>query len=86
MGWGYIGEDTAENAILLLGGETQMSNSVKLLTENWIPLDADIANLSFAIRFFGEKLAADLGFISPVGSDMEGFPFIPMVNFVYNFR
>jgi len=37
------------------------------------------------VRFFGEDLAADLGFIYPAGSKITGFPFIPWLGFVYNF-
>jgi hypothetical protein len=37
----------------------------------------------FGIRFFEEKLAADLGFIYISGA--EGFPFLPWLGFTYNF-
>jgi hypothetical protein len=59
---------------------------VKLLSENWIPMGSDISLLSFGIRFFGESLAADLGFICPAGThDTEGWPLIPWIGVTYNF-
>jgi hypothetical protein len=66
-------------------GETRVSNSVKLITENWIPPNSHVSLLSFGIRFFGDNLAADLGFIYPAGSDISGFPFLPWLGFAYNF-
>ena len=44
--------------------------------------------LSFGIRFFGERLSADLGFFYPMSEGegiSEGFPFIPWLGFAYNF-
>jgi len=85
LGWGFHGEDISDQPIVMLGGELQVSNSVKLITENWIPPSSDVAMVSFGIRFFGEHLAADLGLIHPAGARMEGFPFIPWIGFTYNF-
>jgi len=85
LGWGFSGDETADKPIILIGGEVRASNSIKFITENWIPPDSDIALLSFGIRFFGDRLAADLGFIYPAGSRIRGFPFFPWVGFAYNF-
>jgi hypothetical protein len=85
LGWGFYGDDIADKPILMVGGELRASNSVKFITENWIPPDADIALLSIGIRFFGESLAADIGLIYPAGSEISGFPFIPWLGFAYNF-
>ena len=84
LGWGYSGEDVTNEPIILIGGEAQITKSTKLITENWFPPGTDVGLLSLGIRFFGEKLSADLGFFVPVGSDMEG-EFFPWVNFTYNF-
>jgi hypothetical protein len=85
LGWGFAEGKVKDKPILLLGGETRVSNSVKLITENWIPPNSDVSLLSFGIRFFGDNLAADLGFIYPAGSDISGFPFLPWLGFAYNF-
>jgi hypothetical protein len=85
LGWGFHGEDTADRPALMIGGDIRASNSVKLITENWIFPDSDIHLISFGIRFFGENLSADLGFVYPAGSGISGFPFLPWLGFAYNF-
>jgi hypothetical protein len=85
LGWGYYGSDVANKPVVLIGGEVRASNSIKFITENWFLPNSNVNILSFGVRFFGEKLAADLGFIYPVGSGITGFPFIPWLGFAYNF-
>ena len=85
LGWGFYGSDIADRPILMLGGEVRLSNHAKLITENWFPPNSDISVISFGIRFFGENLAADLGFFRPTTSYTRGFPFIPWLGFAYNF-
>jgi hypothetical protein len=85
LGWGYAGEETADKPVVLIGGEYRLSNSLKLVSENWLVPDSDVVPISFGFRFFGENLATDIGFINLAGADMGGWPFIPWVNFVYNF-
>lgn len=84
IGWGFVNGEFSENPAVLLGGEIQLSNSVKLLSENWILPEAESSIISFGIRFFGQHLAADFGLIT-VTEDVEGFPFIPWLGFAYNF-
>jgi len=84
LGWGFVGSDFGDAPPIVLGGEVQVSESVKLLSENWIPAGADEAILSFGIRFFGEHLAGDFGLITSTEAS-GGFPFIPWLGFVYNF-
>ena len=82
------GNNDLNNPIFILGGETQISHSVKLISENWIITDDDDSTLifSFGIRFFGEQLAADLGlFTSPDILDEGGFPLFPWVDFAISF-
>lgn len=88
LGYGFHGSDIAEHPVLVLGGEAQLSNSAKLITENWFPVGSDVSILSFGVRFFGDKLAADIGFMYPLrkGSGISnGFPFLPWLGFAYNF-
>jgi len=84
LGYGYTDSELADKPVIMIGGEIQLSGSIKLLSENWIPPDADFVLLSFGVRFFGEHLAADFGLITTTEST-EGFPFIPWLGFVYNF-
>ncbi len=87
LGYGFAGGEFASKPVFVLGGETQVSSNIKLVTENWFPAGTDFKLLSFGIRFFGEHLAADLGFMYPLSDEggMSGFPFFPWVGFAYNF-
>ena len=87
VGKGFVAGGFAETYTIMLGGEAQISNSVALLTENWIPTGSDVQVISFGVRFFGEHLSADLGFfrIVTTGSGWDGFPFVPWLGFSYHF-
>ena len=74
LGWGFSGGTYADKPILVLGGEARLSKYVKLITENWIPPNTDGMIYSFGLRFFGENLAADLGFFGSSNSRTTGFP------------
>ncbi len=82
MGYGFSGGDFADNPMLVLGGEFRTSRSIKLLTENWIIFGSDINLLSVGLRFFGESLSADFGFMRPTVSDAG---FVPWLGFAYNY-
>jgi hypothetical protein len=86
LGWGFSGGDVANKPIVILGGEIRLTHSIKLISENWIPPWTDIIIYSFGLRFHGENLAADLGFIrTSAGMETSGFPYIPWIGFTYNF-
>lgn len=86
LGFGFAGGEFAKSPVVLIGGEARVSNSVALISENWIPTGSDVQLISFGFRFFGDHLSADLGFIHPFTSgSTTGFPFIPWVGFCYNF-
>jgi hypothetical protein len=84
LGWGFIDWEFSGTPALMIGGEVQLSNSIKLVTENWLPPNTDFAIISLGIRFFGDNIAADIGLVTytDVG---DGFPFLPWLGFVYNF-
>ena len=93
IGLGYIAEedenvDFAEHPVLLLGGNIRLSESMALVSENWIitgeDLGLDQQPLGLALRFFGPKIAVDAGAIIIGEVLKEGFP-IPWLSFVYNF-
>jgi hypothetical protein len=85
LGWGFSGSDISNNPVFILGGEFRLSNSIKLISENWFPPSSDVQLISFGVRFFGERLAADFGLCYPAGGDPEGFPFLPWIGFTYAF-
>jgi hypothetical protein len=77
-----LGSDLDENSILLISGEKQLSNSAKLISENWIFTGDAPTVFSAGVRFFGEKLAVDLALITAKEAfEGEGFPFLPYVDF-----
>jgi hypothetical protein len=74
--------------IIMLGGNIRLSDSIALVFENWFFTGGD-CNLSHqplgvAVRFFGKRLAVDVGVIIVAEILAEGFP-IPWLSFVYNF-
>ena len=91
LGLGYgtqISSSSEEDltGLVIIGGDIQVSNSVKLMSENYIPVgieDMDIV-YSFGVRFFGDNLSVDLGFFG-VTAETRGWPFIPWVGFAYSF-
>lgn len=83
VGWGYVEDDFSSRPAVVLGGETRVSSSLKLITENVFVPGESGAILSAGVRFFGERLSADAGLIGVAGDGGECC--FPMVNFVYNF-
>jgi hypothetical protein len=82
-GWGYSTEDGIYSMPALMGGmETRVSRRIKLISENYLIPDEGVGLISLGTRFIGDRLAADLGVATPLGSG-EFFVF-PLVNFVYN--
>jgi hypothetical protein len=74
------------NLVLMLGGETRLSNSLKLVSENWIPSSFEDVFISGGLRFFGDNLAADFGLVTTFELLGDGgFPFLPWLGFAYNF-
>lgn len=87
VGYGFSNGDLDEQAVLMLGGELRTGPNTKFITENYlIPgFDGDEGSIaSGGVRFFGERLSADLGIAMLVG-DCTGGCWLPVVNFVYSF-
>jgi len=61
IGYGYYEAELKDFPIIVVGGELQISNHIKFMTENWILPKVDYSFYSFGIRFFGSKLAGDFG-------------------------
>lgn len=85
IGRTYGGGDLESETILMVGGNVRLSNSAALISENWVlPAEDDGRAFGLAIRFFGDRIATDVGLVFiPVVLE-EGFP-IPWLSFVYNF-
>jgi hypothetical protein len=85
IGYGFAGDEVANEPVLVVGGEKRLSKRVAAVSENWFVPGADPL-ISIGMRVFGEGIAVDLAFVRPTDSDMEGFPFIPYVDFLVFFR
>lgn len=86
IGWGFSNGDLQNQAVLMLGGEMRTGRNTKFITENYVLPGSNAdegAIVSGGVRFFGERLSADLGVGFLVG-DCEGC-WLPVVNFVYSF-
>jgi hypothetical protein len=83
--WGRNGGDMSDHPALMLGAETRVGRSLKLVSENWVFGGARAGMLSGGLRFIGENLTADLG-LGLLLFDGEAACCLPLVNFVYNFR
>jgi hypothetical protein len=84
-GLAYAGGNFADQPVLMLGADTRISRRVSFVTENYlIPNDDVHGVVSYGLRFFGEKLSADLAFWNAPGERIV-FPGIPYVSFSVKF-
>jgi len=87
LGGGLLWDNKTYPAIFL-GGETRVSRSIKLISENWELIEHKLTIVSLGVRFIGRYLSSDLALVygfGPNTNSAEGFPFIPWVSFTYNF-
>jgi hypothetical protein len=75
-------DDGGATAIVMLGGERTVRRGIKLITENYVWAGGD-GMVSGAVRFFGDRLSADLGVAIPIGVD--ALVAVPIVNVVWTF-
>jgi hypothetical protein len=80
-GWAFSDGDLHNQPVLMLGGELRMGANTKLISENYFIPSEDVSGVSAGIRFFGERLSADLG----IAASLEDEGWFPLVNFVYSF-
>jgi hypothetical protein len=76
------GNDGGRAGVVMVGAERQVRRNLKLMTENYVWKGGD-GVASVGVRFFGQRLSADLALGVPLGVN-EFFVF-PLVNFVYVF-
>jgi hypothetical protein len=77
------GNEGGRAGVVMIGGERQVRRSLKLMTESYI-WKGGKGMASGGIRFFGDRLSADLAIAIPIGAE-ELFAF-PVLNFVYIFK
>ena len=90
-GGGFEDEfEVGSGGAILLGAERQISNSVKLISENFLLFASgedfgSATGHALGLRFFGDRIAADLALLAgQAGGDVEVLP-VPYVSFAYNF-
>jgi hypothetical protein len=87
IGFGYYDGRFSGEPALMLGGDYQLSNSMKLITENYLfTVSPGDPLVSAGIRFFAERLAADISLVTtPELWSEGGWPAFPMISFAYMF-
>ena len=76
------GNDGGRAGLIMVGGERQVRRNLKVMTENYLWKNGN-GVASAGVRFFGQRLSADLALGIPIGTDE--FIAFPIVNFVYVF-
>ncbi len=90
FGWGFAQGDGKwefmNRPIIVLAGNKRISNTIAIVTENWILPKLNISEipLSISARFFGKRITVDAGIIFIIDLLKEGLPF-PLLNFTYHF-
>lgn len=77
----YEGDNDA-TAIVMVGGERRLRGGIKWVTENYVWTGGD-GILSGGLRFFGERMSADVALFAPIG--VSEFVLLPFVNVVWTF-
>ncbi|OFW11797.1 MAG: hypothetical protein A3H96_27105 [Acidobacteria bacterium RIFCSPLOWO2_02_FULL_67_36] len=74
--------DGGRAGVVMAGGQRQVRQGLAVISENYLWKGGN-GIVSLGVRFFGERLSADLGLAAPIGG---GFIIFPVVNFVYLFE
>jgi hypothetical protein len=79
--------EVAEGALFTVGLERQVSNSLKLISENHVAVGGGGAagGSITGVRFFGDRLSADLALMIGVGEGDVGVAPLPYIGFSYSF-
>jgi hypothetical protein len=85
IGWGMVDKTWSDKPIVTVSGMTRVARSIALVTENWfVP---DYAIFTYGVRFIGERIAVDIGFVNTkdiIKTFPIGFPI--WLDFVLKFK
>ena len=76
----------SEGVTMMLGGEKQLTSSIKLVSENYLVPSEGIGAVSLGFRFIGDRLAGEFAGFVPVAEDVDGVFVLPWISISYNFR
>jgi hypothetical protein len=82
VGAGLAYADDDRGWVVMGGAEGRLTRNLKVITENYVWKGGD-GIVSGGVRFFGERLSADLALAIPIG--VGDFIAFPVVNFAYVF-
>lgn len=77
-GYGFAGTDLARKPVLMIGGESRVSDGLALVTENWV-VPGEPPVLSAGCRLIGERFTADFALVSATAANPVVFPYIDLV-------
>jgi hypothetical protein len=84
----FSSDEVFKRPAILIGGQTRISKSASLLSENLVLFGNETEDFIFfpslGIRFSGEKLAADFGTYAVISKDDFFYP-IPWIGLTYKF-
>ncbi len=86
LGWGFVENEFSSRPVVTVSGMRRVSRNVALISENWlVPTTQYYGVFGYGLRFFGEQLAVDLGFIN--NREIASFLLIglPYVDFTVKF-
>jgi len=86
LGWGFFDGEFSKRPVVSVSGMTRLSRRLAFVSENYvIPPNGELI-VSYGLRFFGEKIAVDLGFINQRDIFHSIVIGIPYVDFVIKFN
>ena len=88
LGYAYMKSKISGDATLMLGGNARVWHRIALMSENYIFTGSNggYALPIYGIRFIGDKLSADFGFVNFIGRDSPGiFPGLPWLGIAFKF-
>lgn len=87
VGFAYFNDEIADRPLLLAGVKLRLSRGTAFISENYILPGSEGGIISFGLRFFGERIAGDVGLVRFVGDDDEDQGFgVPFLGLAVKFR
>ena len=83
-GYPFTTQQVTREPLFVVGGESRIGDRSKLMAEIWKLPDVENVPALLGVRWFGDRLAVGFGAVYVFGSDMEGWPFVPWVDFAVN--